>query len=192
MKKAQMRDQLKDRLQALTVEQRRHKSDRACQRLVATSDFQEASTVMLFLSLPDEIDTASAVDAAWCAGKTVVVPKIVWQDRHMEAVMIASWQDEFNVCRRGLRCPAQTCTVAVATIDLVVTPGLGFDAQGQRLGRGGAFYDRFFQREDLHATRCGLAFEEQVLDRIPTVPHDQSVDCVITDERVIRPGQPVQ
>lgn len=192
MKKAQMRDQLKDRLQALTVEQRRDKSDRACQRLVATSDFQGASTVMLFLSLPDEIDTASAVDAAWHAGKIVVVPKIVWRDRHMEAVMVASWQEDFNVSPSGLRCPAQTRTVAADTIDLVVTPGLGFDEQGQRLGRGGAFYDRFFQREDLHATRCGFAFEEQILAAVPTVPHDQSVDCVITDERVIRPGPQVQ
>jgi 5-formyltetrahydrofolate cyclo-ligase len=188
MKKAQMRDQLKDRLQALSVEQRRTKSDRACQRLVATSIFQEASTVMMFLSLPDEIDTAPALNAAWRAGKVVVVPKIVWQDRHMEAVIVSSWQDEFNVCPRGLRCPAETRSVAPAAIDLVVAPGLGFDEQGGRLGRGGAFYDRFFQTADLHARRYGLAFEEQILAAVPTAAHDQPVDCVITDARIIRPA----
>jgi 5-formyltetrahydrofolate cyclo-ligase len=192
MKKAQMRAQLKDRLQSLTAEQRRHKSDRACQRLVATSDFLGASTVMMFLSFSEEIDTALALEAAWLAGKTVVVPKIIWQDRHMEAVIVTSWEDEFNVCPRGLRCPTQTRAVSIDSIDLVVTPGLGFDEQGRRLGRGGAFYDRFFKQEELRAVRCGFAFEEQILDAVPTAAHDQPVDCVITDERVIRPGHPTR
>lgn len=187
MNKAQMREHLRDCLQELTTEQRRNKSNRACRLLVELPVFQEASVVMMFLSLPDEIDTTEALETAWAEGKTVVVPKIRWKDRHMEAVQVHSLQDEFNVCPRGLRCPTEHQIVPLEDIDLVITPGLGFDENGHRLGRGGAFYDRFFHQERLHAQRYGLAYEEQVVSVIPTVPHDRPVDGIITDERVIMP-----
>lgn len=187
MNKMQMRDRLKRHLHRLTVDQRHEKSARACELLVSTSAFQAAQVVMMFLSLPEEVDTTVALAAAWHMGKTVLVPRICSEDHSMEAVVVESLDDEFEVCSLGVRYPRHGQPMPVEQIDLVVAPALGYDGLGQRLGRGGAYYDRFFRQARLRARRYGLAFEEQVVDAIPTVDHDQLVDCVITDERVIIP-----
>jgi 5-formyltetrahydrofolate cyclo-ligase len=63
---------------------------------------------------------------------------------------------------------------------------MAYDRQGGRLGRGGGYYDRFLGQPGLRAVRCGLAFAEQVVDELPTAPHDQPVDIVVTDQEVLR------
>jgi 5-formyltetrahydrofolate cyclo-ligase len=72
----------------------------------------------------------------------------------------------------------------IKEIDLVVTPALAFDREGNRLGRGGSYYDRFFANEELKAPRCGLAFAEQLVDSIPATRSDKPVDFLVTDERI--------
>ncbi len=64
---------------------------------------------------------------------------------------------------------------------LVLTPGLGFTVQGARLGYGGGFYDRFFELSHSRGQKIGVCFQEQVVDRIPTEPHDFFVDEVVHD-----------
>jgi len=68
---------------------------------------------------------------------------------------------------------------------LIITPGLAFDRTGNRLGRGGSYYDRFFEHKTLRAIKCGFAFDEQIVESIPTSEHDQPVDMLITDKEVI-------
>jgi 5-formyltetrahydrofolate cyclo-ligase len=84
----------------------------------------------------------------------------------------------------GLKNPVTGVPVPLAEIDLVVTPALGFDKNGNRLGRGGSYYDRFFANEELKAAKCGLAFQEQVVDSLPTSEYDKAVDFLVTDEGV--------
>ena len=74
MDKAQMRRELTDCLLAISPEQRNEKSRKACRNLVSTSHFQEASTVMMFVSLPHEVDTSEVILHAWQLGKIVAVP----------------------------------------------------------------------------------------------------------------------
>jgi 5-formyltetrahydrofolate cyclo-ligase len=85
----------------------------------------------------------------------------------------------------GLRNPESGNAVAIGEIDMVVVPGLGFDRKGNRLGRGGAYYDRFFSNENLHAVRCGLAYHKQLVDKVPVTERDQTVDMVVTDAEVL-------
>jgi len=185
MDKAQLRRQLQSRLLAITPEQRCQRSRKACQNLVATPQFQSASAIMMYLSLPHEVDTTEAILQAWRLGKTVAVPKISWQQRHMIPVEIHSLESGFATTAAGLRNPVAGTPVPFEQIDLVVTPGLGFDRNGNRLGRGGSYYDRFFANELLKAVRCGFAFAEQILENIPVTDSDQPVDLLVTDEGVI-------
>ncbi len=185
MEKAQLRRQLQSVLVELSSEQRSEKSKVACQNLINTEQFQRASVVMLYLSLPHEVDTSPAILCAWQQGKTVAVPKVSWQQRHMIPVEISSLETGISAGVGGLRNPVTGVPVPLEEIDLVVAPGLGFDRQGHRLGRGGAFFDRFFASKDLKAARCGLAFSEQIIDSVPVQEHDQSVDFLVTDEGVI-------
>ncbi len=186
MDKAELRHQLRNRLLAMPPEQRKEKSKRACRNLISTEQYQSASIIMLFLSLPHEVDTSEAILQAWQLGKTIAVPKISWQQRHMIPVQISSLETGFATGAGGLRNPVAGVPIPFGQIDLVVAPALGFDRLGNRLGRGGSFYDRFFANKEVIASRCGLAFAEQIMDSIPITASDEPVDFVVTDEEVIR------
>jgi len=187
MDKAELRRELRNRLLALPPELRKDKSKRACRNLIATEQYQSASIIMLFLSLPHEVDTSEAILQAWQLGKTIDVPKISWQQRHMIPVQITSLETGFSTGAGGLRNPVAGVPIPFGQIDLVVAPALGFDRLGNRLGRGGSFYDRFFANKEVIASRCGLAFAEQIVDSIPITASDEPVEFVVTDEEVIRP-----
>jgi 5-formyltetrahydrofolate cyclo-ligase len=185
MDKNQLRRELQNRLLAIPSEKRGEKSHKACQNLVCTSEFQQASAIMMYLSLPHEVDTSEAILHAWQLGKTVVVPKISWQQRHMIPVRINSLETEFSTGVSGLRNPITGVPIAFEEIELVVAPALGFDRKGNRLGRGRSYYDRFFANAELKARRCGLGFVEQVVDLIPVTESDEPIDFLVTDEEVI-------
>ncbi len=183
--KVELRQTLQKRLLEIPEEVRTEKGRRACRNLVATTEFQNASTVMMYLSLPHEMDTSEAMLTAWQLGKTVVVPKVSWQQRHMIPVQITSLETGFSADVAGLRNPVTGVPVPFKDIDLVIAPGLGFDRKGNRLGRGGSYYDRFFANKELRAARCGFGFAEQVLDSIPITDHDMPLDLLVTDEEVV-------
>ncbi len=185
MEKVELRRQLRNCLLDISPQQRQEKSRKACGNLIATEPFQNASIIMLFLSLPHELDTADAILHAWQLGKTVAVPKISWQQRHMIPVQISSLETGFSTGALGLRNPTAGVPIPFGQIDLVVAPGLGFDRNGNRLGRGGSFYDRFFANKEVIASRCGLVFAEQVVDSVPVTESDMPVDFLVTDEGVI-------
>jgi len=187
MDKRQLRLKLQKCLLQISPQQRNEKSKKACQNLMSTKQFQDASVVMIYLPLPHEVDTSEAILYAWQLGKVVVVPKISWQQRHMIPVQISSLDTGFSTEINGLRNPTAGMPMPLKEIDLVVTPALGFDGQGNRLGRGGSYYDRFFANEQLRADRCGLAFAEQLLATglIPVTENDVPVNFLVTDEQVI-------
>jgi len=185
MVKEQLRNKLQRRLLEMSAEQRSEKSRRACRNLVSTPQFKNASAVMLYLSLPHEVDTSEAILYAWQLGKIVAVPKISWQQRHMIAVQINSLETGFSTSASGLRNPVTGVPMPFEEIDLVVTPAMGFDRKGNRLGRGGSFYDRFFANDELRAPKCGFAFAEQVVDSVPVTRADMPIDFLVTDEEVV-------
>ncbi|UCG58048.1 MAG: 5-formyltetrahydrofolate cyclo-ligase [Phycisphaerales bacterium] len=185
MDKAQLRRKLQNCVLAMPPKQRSEKSRKACHNLTSIPEFQNASMLMMFLSLPHEVDTSEAILCAWQLGKTVAVPKISWQQRHMIPVQINSLETGLSTAASGLRSPTAGVPIPFAEIDLVVTPALAFDREGSRLGRGGSFYDRFFANRELKAIRCGFAFSEQVIDSVPMSESDEPVDMLVTDEEIL-------
>ncbi len=190
MDKEQLRLALQKRLCELSAEQRSDKSTRACRNLVSTPQFQDSSqkVIMFFLSLDHEVDTSEAILAGWQLGKIVAVPRISWQQRKMIPVQINgphnSLQTDFSTDSRGLRNPTKGAAVPLNEIDLVVTPGLAFDAVGNRLGRGSSYYDRFFANKEVRALRCGFAFAEQVVESVPVTATDVPMNFLVTDEKI--------
>lgn len=180
MDKPKLRTELQQCLVEISVEERSEKSRKVCRNLISTAEFRDASVVMMYLPLPHEVDISEAILSAWQCGKTVAVPKVSWQQRHMIPVQIDSLDP---APRRG---GAITGTpIPFSEIALVVAPGLGFDRGGNRLGRGGSYYDRFFASGELRAVRCGVAFAEQVLESVPVMEHDVPVDILVTDEEIL-------
>jgi 5-formyltetrahydrofolate cyclo-ligase len=185
MDKLQLRNELKTRLVGMDVEARTEKSKIACRNLIETPQFSQAAVVMIYLSLPHEVDTSAAILAAWQQGKTVAVPKISWQQRHMIPVVITSLEVGFSTEVGGLRNPITGVPMPIEEIDIVIAPGLGFDRKGNRLGRGGSYYDRFFANKDLRAVKCGLSFAEQIISSVPMTAHDVRMDMLVTDDEVL-------
>lgn len=185
MDKEQLRISLRESLLEMTPEQRSKKSKEACRNLISTPQFRDTSVVMMYLSLPHEVDTSEAILLAWQLGKIVAVPKVSWQQRHMIPVQINSLETDFSTEASGLRNPVTGVPLPFEEIDLVVTPGLGFDRKGNRLGRGASYYDRFFAGGEFKAKKCGFAFEEQVVDLVPVDEHDIPMDFLVTDKQVI-------
>jgi len=185
MDKEKLRQSLKRRLLEIKDEQRIEKSRKACRNLISTRQFQDASVIMIFLSMPTEIDTTEAILQAWQLGKIIVVPKIFWKQRRMIPVRINSLKADFSTEVAGLKNPVDGSPMPFEDIDLVVTPGLGFDRIGNRIGRGASYYDRFFADQKLTMPKCALAYNEQVVESVLVTETDVPMDVLVTDEEVL-------
>ncbi|NLH15298.1 MAG: 5-formyltetrahydrofolate cyclo-ligase [Phycisphaerae bacterium] len=184
-RKKSLRTELKRRLAEMSAGEIDRQSRIACEFLTQTDDFRNASTVMLFLSMPQEIDTTAVIESAWKAGKRVVVPRIDRKDRQMVAVEIHRLDHSPDPAISGLRNPTEGIETPVDQIDLIVAPGLAFDRRGNRLGRGGGYFDRFLADPRRKAAVVGFGFAFQVEDEVPTDPHDRPVDAIVTEQGVI-------
>ncbi|MBN1844614.1 MAG: 5-formyltetrahydrofolate cyclo-ligase [Sedimentisphaerales bacterium] len=179
--KRSLRHQMRRILAQLSKPQQQEKSRAACANLVRNPAFQTARVVMVFLSLADEIDPAAAAEWALADGKTVAVPKIDWPKQLLVPVEYAGPGAPLQQDRHGLRHPADSVPVSIDRIDLIVTPGLAFDRQGNRLGRGKGFYDRFFADPLCRGLRLGFCWAEQITTQVPAEEKDTKMHLLISD-----------
>jgi 5-formyltetrahydrofolate cyclo-ligase len=184
--KTLIRRQLRDILAGMSEADRHAKSLSATSLISASPEFAAARVVMLYLSTPTEVDTAPLALRAWQSGKTVVVPKVAWDQRRMLPVEINSLQTGMTTTGPGVREPIAGKPIPVDMIDLVIVPGLGFTPTGYRIGRGMGFYDRFLAQPEFIGLSCGLAFEEQILPEIPILDHDVPLSMLVSDRGIRR------
>jgi 5-formyltetrahydrofolate cyclo-ligase len=182
--KKQVRQHLRQVMDGIPSDELQRRSSLACSQLIASPVYRRSDVMMVFLSLPREVDTTPLVLHAWRDGKRVLAPKVNWEQRRMLPIEIVSLTDNISEGQMGLREPAEGTPFSVEQIDLVVVPGLGFDLEGNRIGRGRGFYDRFLTHEGWNGTSCGLALEVQVVERVPMSEHDATVDMLVTDAAV--------
>lgn len=183
--KQAVRRTLRETLAAMSEAERRAKSQSACRLVISSPEFQAARTVMLFLSMPTEVDTAAIALRCFQEGKTVVVPKVSWDQRRMLPVEIHSLKDGLTTTG-PVREPIAGKPVPLDLIDLVLVPGLGFTRTGHRIGRGMGFYDQFLSQAEFVGQSCGLAFDEQVVESLPVLDHDVPLSMLVTDTGIRR------
>jgi len=123
---------------------------------------------------------------AWQKCKTVTVPLVGYEQKHMIPVLLRSLDEPMNVDRYGVTTPGTGKPFPMMDIDMVIVPGLGFDTDGRRIGRGGGFYDRFLAHPSFTGITCGFALDEQIVDEVPTACHDVTLDMLVTDARELR------
>jgi 5-formyltetrahydrofolate cyclo-ligase len=183
--KKSLRARLREQLRQIAPNDLHQRSQAAAARLCQADAFEQARAIMLFLPLDYEIDARPIAVRAWQSNKMVTVPLVSYEQRHMIPVEIRSLTEPMEADHYGLRTPAAGQPIPPSMLDLVITPALALDQHGNRLGRGGGFYDRFFRASGFAGVSCGLALDEQVVQTIPTTDHDVPVDMIVTDERVI-------
>jgi 5-formyltetrahydrofolate cyclo-ligase len=151
-------------------------------RLLSLASVREARTVLVFYSFGTEVATRGIREGLEVKGKRLLLPFLV--EGEIEAA-----DDRPDAPRLpttyGPNEPGGRTPVDTGLIDLVITPGLAFDARGNRLGYGGGFYDRYLSRLGPEALRVGVAFHFQLVDEVPNGPADQQVHLVVTDATVV-------
>ena len=154
--------------------------------LAAREDFRLARTVMLSLAFRSEWETRPLFARARRLGKRVVAPRVDRQARMLELCMVDDLERDVGPGYFGIDEPLPHCErVDLSAIDWVLVPGVAFDLTGHRIGYGGGYYDRLLPALRPDARRVAGAFELQIVERIPTAPHDVQVDSIVTEARTI-------
>lgn len=186
--KSVARDELKATLAAIRP-QLGTVSHAVCAHIAAQPWWASARTAMLFAPMPGEIDLGPLASAALAAGTRVCVPRIDWVSRTMTPVALDAWPGDLITGRHNVPEPREGLPgVDPSELDLILTPGLGFDTQGNRLGRGAGFYDRFLRSPGLRAVVAGVCPEAALRDAIPAGATDAPVRVLVTERRVISCG----
>jgi len=168
--------------QEVTSAERAAASERAGARLRQQPEWQQATCILLYAALDDELDLRPVVWEALGRGVRVALPRFDAQRGEYEAARVADWAAEVAPGHRGIEEPRPSCpTIPLKALDLALVPGLGFDVAGRRLGRGKGYYDRLLA--SVTGLRCGVAMDWQIVPRLPAGPHDQTLDCLLTPTR---------
>ncbi|MGW8256535.1 MAG: 5-formyltetrahydrofolate cyclo-ligase [Thermoguttaceae bacterium] len=161
------------------------------EKLRELPEFLGSRTVMIYLDVGNEVRTRQYVPELWQTGKKVVAPYCKAHElklfylKDMEELAPSVWQ---------ILEPTPTWQavaerrVEPAEVDLILAPGLAFDRNGDRLGLGKGYYDRFLHRVRPDANKIGLAFECQMVEAIPVLSHDVRMDKVITEKAIYGAG----
>lgn len=182
LQKQALRRELGRVLRSISPEARQVASRQVWRLLSAQPAWQQARSVFLYWSLSTELDTRPMIESALRAHKTVALPRFSPTAGGYEPVQVRDLAADLHPGRLGILEPQPHCPpVDAIRLDFSLVPGLGFALNGRRLGRGKGFYDRMLAR--VGGLKCGLAFDEQVVEGIPWEPHDVCVDCLLTPAR---------
>ena len=179
MDKKALRREMGMKKRALAEEELEEKSARLAWKLYATEQYREAKSLYAYVSFNQEVRTAPIIARAWADGKRVAVPKVLGND--LAFIWIASFDDLAPQGAFGIPEPVADGPVADDAEALLLMPGLAFDVEGNRVGYGGGYYDRFLAAQPHHPT-VALCYGFQLLPRLEVEAHDIPVDLVLTDD----------
>ncbi len=188
MDKATLRQHLRARRQSLTPQQQKTASHALLQHLLRVPIVRQAAVIALYSPTDGEIDVRGLMSLF--PDKTWAFPRVVSVERRVVRFYPVSDPKELVSGTYGIAEPAiegGELRPLDSRIDVVITPLVGFDASGNRLGMGGGYYDRFFQRQP-QATRIGVAYAFQQVDELPTQPWDRAMHYCVTDAGLVVPG----
>jgi 5-formyltetrahydrofolate cyclo-ligase len=153
-------------------------------RVLALPEFNRAQRLAVFLSLPGEPDTRALVEACHLRAKHLCVP--AWRaDRQGYGLARLGPTTPVAPARFHVPEPLDPEWVDARRLDLLLVPGVAFDAEGQRLGHGKGYYDRLLS-DCPAAVRVGLALSSQLVERVPSGAHDVPMHIVITPTGTFR------
>jgi len=177
-----LRNKLRELRDRISDEDVKSKSSEITKKLLQLQEYVTAKTVMFYLGVNKEVQTQEAVSAALSAQKRVVVP-ITDLDKEQ---VIPSQLESLNAVKPGaygILEPVERKAVSVDEIELVIVPGLAFDGEGNRIGYGLGFYDKFLKKAT--AKKIAFAYEMQIVDKVRTTEDDVKMDKIITEQRII-------
>lgn len=186
MDKKELRKQIHSIFRSKTETELDHLSRQITNIMMTEEIWKEKREILLFLTFGKELETRYLISSALEQGKRVAVPRIYGQE--MKFHYLNSLEDEMEINRWGIREPFSHREKWVPGDEkaLMITPGLAFGLKGERLGRGGGFYDRYLSRFKSSLVTVGICLEEQIKEGIPVNQHDMRLDALCTNRRFLQ------
>ena len=173
MEKKELRRLIKHMVKELSDEQKLEQSNAVFSHIENTTLFKHCRNVMLFASLPDELPTHHIIER-WSKQKNVYLPRVSG-----DSIEVIKYEP--GILQKGSYNILEPVGGELATpdiLDLIIVPGVAFDRNGNRCGRGKGYYDRFLSQT--HAATIAVCFDCQLVDNLPTEPHDIAAQHVVT------------
>ena len=177
--KQRIRELLIQKRRMMSAEERTAQSALILSQLEKMTVFQEAKTVLLYYPKNNEVDVLPLFKR-YKRDKVLLLP-----GTHRRGMTANPYEGNDKMHRGKVGIPEPTTPPYEGEIDLIIVPAVAFDKQGNRLGRGGGYYDRFLKKQS-HATFIGVGYDFQLVDEVPVRQHDQKM------HRIILPSQTIQ
>jgi 5-formyltetrahydrofolate cyclo-ligase len=170
---------------AMPASTRQSFADAVMASVLSTSQYQQANTVLAYVSFGSELSTMSLLQRVLADGKALVLPRVLKNQKQLQLHRVQAL-DQLTEGVWGIREPrADAPTIALNDIDFILVPGVAFDLAGFRVGYGGGYYDRLLAAANPATTRLSAAFECQIVDVVPNEAHDERVDIIITNQQTL-------
>ncbi|HEY2451421.1 MAG TPA: 5-formyltetrahydrofolate cyclo-ligase [Scandinavium sp.] len=182
-----IRQLIRQHRRALTPDQQQLFADQAAHRMMAYTPVMMAHTVALFLSFDGELDTRPLIEQLWRSGKKVYLPVLHPFSPGNLLFLHYHPQSDLVVNRLKIQEPKLDVrdVLPLNKLDVLITPLVAFDTQGQRLGMGGGFYDRTLQNWQQHGLHpVGYAHDCQQVNALPVEKWDVPLPAVVTPSKV--------
>ncbi len=155
------------------------KSKKIAEKVIRHPKYQKAELVFAYIDAKGEVKTKDIVEHAWENGKRVAVPRV--HGDIMKFYLISSYKDLEPGCF-GIMEPKMSCTevIDIPENSVVIMPGVAFDREGNRIGYGKGYYDKYFSK-DSNSYKIAIAFSMQMVAKIPANVFDIKADCVVTE-----------
>lgn len=183
--KSSIRETVRKRRDSMTAADVETKSKEIAEKLMALEEYRKAKAVMFYAAKGNEVQTREMIKAAIKEGKKVLLPVTNMEKKEIEAAVIEHYDRDLKKGAYGIMEPKEKSDVNEKLIDAVVLPGVAFDRQGHRLGYGLGYYDKLLRRLT-NAAKIGLAYDFQIVDKLPRESHDERMGLIVTESSVIR------
>ncbi len=177
--KQSMRELLIQKRRMMSAEERTAQSELILSQLEKMTVFREAKTVLLYYPKNNEVDVLPLFKR-YKRDKVLLLPVT-----HRNGMTANPYEGNDKMHRGKVGIPEPTTPPFEGNIDVIIVPAVAFDKEGNRLGRGGGYYDRFLKKQS-HATFIGVGYDFQLVDEVPVRKHDQKM------HRIILPSQTIQ
>lgn len=183
--KAELRTKIRTILKGFSTEKRASDSAKLCASLQEQYFFQKAASILFFAPMSEEPDLWPLLSEVLPTKKLVALPCFDSENQAYVPRRVGDIHVEIISGKFGIREPAPTCVaIPLQDLDLVLVPGVAFDSNGHRLGRGKGFYDRMLQ--NFTGRKIGIAFDEQIVDAVPAGKNDVRMDLIVTPARSVK------
>jgi 5-formyltetrahydrofolate cyclo-ligase len=180
--KADLRQKIRAQLANISLAVRTVESHDLCRRL--EPQLQSAHTILFYAPLPDELDVWPLLEKL-LASKVCALPAFDDTTQFYSARRVKNLETDIFTGKFGVSEPLlELEEIPLNKFDLILVPGVAFDLNGHRLGRGKGFYDRILAQAS--GVKCGVAYDFQLLEEIPVEPHDAQVDFIFTPSRCVK------